>query len=182
MSKTSATLVRLPSLVLCRPSRALGVAGRLRFGRKLLRSSRPERLHPESRAQTRRRPRSPPPIRAKRCRSCRSPRKDINCPEVDIAEGGAAYRVGGADNASVRYQFNIGDTARAVRSRRAGAGVVEDRRGGRGGDRTGRRRGDVQRSAAASPSPAKPTRSRSSPRPTRSRRPPTASQPAPSGS
>jgi hypothetical protein len=38
--------------------------------------------------------------------------KDINCPEVDVAEGGAAYRVGGADNASVRYQFNIGDTAR----------------------------------------------------------------------
>jgi len=31
---------------------------------------------------------------------------------VDVAEGGAAYRVGGADNASVRYQFNLGDTAR----------------------------------------------------------------------
>jgi hypothetical protein len=37
---------------------------------------------------------------------------DINCPEVEIPEGGAALRVGGADNASVRYQFNIGDTAR----------------------------------------------------------------------
>ena len=37
---------------------------------------------------------------------------DITCPEVDIAEGGSAYRVGGADNASVRYQFNISDTAR----------------------------------------------------------------------
>ena len=37
---------------------------------------------------------------------------DISCPEVDIAEGGAAYRVGGAENASVRYQFNISDTAR----------------------------------------------------------------------
>ena len=37
---------------------------------------------------------------------------DINCPEVDIAEGGAAYRVGGAESASVRYQFNIGETAR----------------------------------------------------------------------
>lgn len=37
---------------------------------------------------------------------------DINCPPVDVAEDGAAYRVGGADNASVRYQFNIGDTAR----------------------------------------------------------------------
>jgi hypothetical protein len=38
--------------------------------------------------------------------------QDINCPSVDIAPGGAALRVGGADNASVRYQFNIGDTAR----------------------------------------------------------------------
>ncbi len=37
---------------------------------------------------------------------------DINCPTVDVADDGAAYRVGGADNASVRYQFNIGDTAR----------------------------------------------------------------------
>jgi hypothetical protein len=37
---------------------------------------------------------------------------DINCPEIDIAEGGSAYRVGGADSASVRYQFNIGQTAR----------------------------------------------------------------------
>jgi hypothetical protein len=38
--------------------------------------------------------------------------QDINCPEVDIAAGGAALRVGGPDNPSVRYQFNIGDTAR----------------------------------------------------------------------
>jgi hypothetical protein len=37
---------------------------------------------------------------------------DIDCPTVDIADGGAAYRVGGAESASVRYQFNIGDTAR----------------------------------------------------------------------
>ena len=38
--------------------------------------------------------------------------QDINCPTVDIADGGAFLRVGGADNASVRYQFNIGDRAR----------------------------------------------------------------------
>ena len=38
--------------------------------------------------------------------------QDINCPDVEIADGGAALRVGGPDNASVRYQFNIGDTAR----------------------------------------------------------------------
>ena len=38
--------------------------------------------------------------------------QDINCPEVTIADGGAALRVGGPDNASVRYQFNIDDTAR----------------------------------------------------------------------
>ena len=37
---------------------------------------------------------------------------DINCPPVDVPDEGAAYRVGGADNESVRYQFNIGDTAR----------------------------------------------------------------------
>jgi hypothetical protein len=38
--------------------------------------------------------------------------QDINCPAVTVADGGAALRVGGADNASVRYQFNIADTAR----------------------------------------------------------------------
>ncbi|MBV8794399.1 MAG: hypothetical protein JO136_05625 [Hyphomicrobiales bacterium] len=38
--------------------------------------------------------------------------QDINCPDVTIADSGAALRVGGADNASVRYQFNIADTAR----------------------------------------------------------------------
>ena len=37
---------------------------------------------------------------------------DINCPDVTVADGGAALRVGGADNASVRYQFSLGDTAR----------------------------------------------------------------------
>ncbi|HZZ60492.1 MAG TPA: hypothetical protein VFE63_04870 [Roseiarcus sp.] len=37
---------------------------------------------------------------------------DVNCPPVDVAQDGAAYRVGGTDNESVRYQFNIGDTAR----------------------------------------------------------------------
>lgn len=38
--------------------------------------------------------------------------QDINCPDVEIASGGAALRVGGPDNPSVRYQFNISDTAR----------------------------------------------------------------------
>jgi hypothetical protein len=38
--------------------------------------------------------------------------QDINCPDVTVADGGAALRVGGADNAAVRYQFSIGDTAR----------------------------------------------------------------------
>jgi hypothetical protein len=38
--------------------------------------------------------------------------QDINCPVVEIANDGAALRVGGPDNASVRYQFNISDTAR----------------------------------------------------------------------
>ena len=38
--------------------------------------------------------------------------QDINCPDVTVADGGAALRVGGPENSSVRYQFNIGDTAR----------------------------------------------------------------------
>jgi hypothetical protein len=38
--------------------------------------------------------------------------QDINCPDVDVAGGGSSLRVGGADNASVRYQFSINDTAR----------------------------------------------------------------------
>lgn len=38
--------------------------------------------------------------------------QDINCPEVTIADAGAALRVGGPENPSVRYQFNIVDTAR----------------------------------------------------------------------
>ena len=37
---------------------------------------------------------------------------DINCPEIDISEGGSAYRAGGAERESVRYQFNIAQTAR----------------------------------------------------------------------
>ena len=38
--------------------------------------------------------------------------QDINCPDVSVADGGAAQRVGGPENATVRYQFSIGDTAR----------------------------------------------------------------------
>jgi hypothetical protein len=38
--------------------------------------------------------------------------QDIACPPVDIVAGGSALRAGGPDNASVRYQFSIGDTAR----------------------------------------------------------------------
>jgi hypothetical protein len=38
--------------------------------------------------------------------------QDINCPDVTVADNGAALRVGGTDNASVRYQFSLGDTAR----------------------------------------------------------------------
>ena len=38
--------------------------------------------------------------------------QDLDCPTVDIPEGGASLRVGGAENASVRYQFDIAQTAR----------------------------------------------------------------------
>jgi hypothetical protein len=37
---------------------------------------------------------------------------ELDCPPVEVDEGGASARVGGADNASVRYQFDIGQTAR----------------------------------------------------------------------
>ena len=36
----------------------------------------------------------------------------VNCPIVDVAEGGAALRVGGQANSSVRYQYSMGDLAR----------------------------------------------------------------------
>ncbi len=51
--------------------------------------------------------------------------QDINCPAVTIADGGAALRVGGADNASVRYQFNIGDTARQCDPAGPGQGAIK---------------------------------------------------------
>jgi len=38
--------------------------------------------------------------------------EELQCPPVEIDEGGAAARVGGPENASVRYQFAIANTAR----------------------------------------------------------------------
>jgi hypothetical protein len=37
---------------------------------------------------------------------------ELDCPEVDVLDGGATARVGGADSQSVRYQFDITDVAR----------------------------------------------------------------------
>jgi hypothetical protein len=37
---------------------------------------------------------------------------DIDCPEIEVQEGTSAMRVGGESNASVRYQFDITQTAR----------------------------------------------------------------------
>jgi len=37
---------------------------------------------------------------------------ELQCPPIEIDEGGAAARVGGPDNATVRYQFAISQTAR----------------------------------------------------------------------
>ena len=37
---------------------------------------------------------------------------ELDCPEVDIFDGGSMARVGGADSQSVRYQFDITDVAR----------------------------------------------------------------------
>jgi hypothetical protein len=38
--------------------------------------------------------------------------KEVNCPQVEVQDGTSAMRVGGDVNASVRYQFDIVDTAR----------------------------------------------------------------------
>ena len=38
--------------------------------------------------------------------------EELDCPPVEIDEGGASARVGGPDNTSVRYQFAISETAR----------------------------------------------------------------------
>jgi len=38
--------------------------------------------------------------------------EDLDCPSIDIADGGATFRVGGPDNKAVRYQFDISDVAR----------------------------------------------------------------------
>ncbi len=51
--------------------------------------------------------------------------QDINCPDVTVADGGAALRVGGADNASVRYQFSLGDTARQCDPAGAGQAAIK---------------------------------------------------------
>jgi hypothetical protein len=51
--------------------------------------------------------------------------QDINCPDVTVADGGAALRVGGPENSAVRYQFNIGDTARQCEPAGAGQASVK---------------------------------------------------------
>jgi hypothetical protein len=38
--------------------------------------------------------------------------EDLDCPTVSVQDGAASLRVGGAENASVRYQFDIEQTAR----------------------------------------------------------------------
>lgn len=38
--------------------------------------------------------------------------EELDCPEVDVTEGGATARVGGPDSQAVRYQFDISDVAR----------------------------------------------------------------------
>ena len=38
--------------------------------------------------------------------------EELDCPPVEIDEGGAAARVGGPENSQVRYQFTISQTAR----------------------------------------------------------------------
>jgi hypothetical protein len=51
--------------------------------------------------------------------------QDINCPDVTVADGGASLRVGGPENASVRYQFSVGDTARQCDPAGAGQAAIK---------------------------------------------------------
>lgn len=37
---------------------------------------------------------------------------DLECPTIEIAEGGSTVRVGGPENQAVRYQLDIGDVSR----------------------------------------------------------------------
>ena len=50
---------------------------------------------------------------------------DISCPDIEIAEGRSAYRAGGSESASVRYQFNIGETARQCDSAGPGQASIK---------------------------------------------------------
>jgi hypothetical protein len=38
--------------------------------------------------------------------------KEINCPQIEVQDGTSAMRIGGDANSSVRYQFDISETAR----------------------------------------------------------------------
>ena len=42
---------------------------------------------------------------------------DIDCPVIEVQDGTSAVRVGGQSNESVRYQFNIAETARECQPR-----------------------------------------------------------------
>src|SRR5476651_1726485 len=37
---------------------------------------------------------------------------EVDCPQIEVQDGTAGYRVGGQTNDSVRYQFDISNTAR----------------------------------------------------------------------
>ena len=43
--------------------------------------------------------------------------EDLECPVVEIEDGAATSRVGGPENTSVRYQFDLDDTARECQPR-----------------------------------------------------------------
>jgi len=43
--------------------------------------------------------------------------EDLECPVVELQDGAATVRVGGAENSAVRYQFDLVDTARECQPR-----------------------------------------------------------------
>jgi hypothetical protein len=49
--------------------------------------------------------------------------KEVDCPEIEVQDGTAAFRVGGETNDSVRYQFDIANTARECHVQGAQFGI-----------------------------------------------------------
>ena len=99
--------------------------------------------------------------------------EDLDCPTVEVQDAAASLRVGGAENASVRYQFDIEQTAREC-DPQGDQFSAQGRRIRPLADRPGRFARRLQRAVANHGAPTGPTKSRPIPRSTRWRRTPPA--------